>query len=175
MAFYTRKINSNPFDNCNKYPLIDAEKADVINIQTRHVPVSVTTVTLTITADDQVYVYHGGELVLVDINYRVAQSVVLDEPCVLAVYAVNLRGVAAILASTSTGVVTDVSWKCSDVEQTGWHLAGFNDSAWSQARIIAPNDGSFWPGVIAGINSEAKWIWAQTTSATVAYCRKTLC
>ena len=104
----------------------------------------------------------------------------LDEPCVLAVHAVNLRGVAAILASTSTGVVTDDSWKCSGggggaVEQTDWHLPDFDDAAWAQARVVAPNDGSFWTGVIAGINSEAKWIWAQNTSTAVAYCRKTLC
>ena len=108
-----------------------------------------------------------------------AHTVSLDNTCVLTVKTQNNVGGAGILASTSTGVVTDASWKCSSgggaVEQSGWHLPGFDDTAWSQARVVAPNDGSFWTGVIGAINSEAKWIWTQNSSDDVVYCRKFLC
>ena len=69
----------------------------------------------------------------------------LVDACVLAIKAVNIYDVSGILAPTSTGVVSDASWKCSSaVKQTGWHLSGFEDTAWKQARVIAPNDGSIW-------------------------------
>ena len=67
----------------------------------------------------------------------------LVDVCVLAIKAVNIYDVSGILAPTSTGVVSDASWKCSSaVEQSGWHLAGCDDAAWAQARVIALNDGS---------------------------------
>ena len=142
--------------------------------------VSVDTVTLTITADDIFYVYHGGDgVVLTGDEWRVAHTVHLVEVCVLAVKAVNTIYNPGLLASTSTGVVTDASWKCSSgggaVEQTGWHLPGFDDAAWGQARVVAPNDGSVWPSVVAGINPTAQWIWSQDSTDDVIYCRKLLC
>ena len=110
-----------------------------------------------------------------------AQTLNLDDACVLAIKGTNVRSGAGILASTSTGVVTDASWKCSSsgggaVEQTGWHLPGFDDTAWAQAQVVAPNDGSFWLGVVAEINPAAQWIWTQDVSNDdTVYCRKTLC
>ena len=138
------------------------------------------TVTLTVTADDIVNVYHGGDVVLTGDEWEDAQTLNLDDACVLAIKGTNVRSGAGILASTSTGVVTDASWKCSSsgsgaVEQTSWHLAGFDDAAWSQARVVAPNDASVWPRVVAGINPAAQWIWSQDASDDVIYCRKTLC
>ena len=136
------------------------------------------TVSLTITVDNIFYVYHGGVVVLADDAWLVADNVSLDNACVLAVKAVDTGDVGGILASTSTGVVTDASWKCSSgggVEQTGWYLAGFDDAAWSQAHEIAPNDGSWWLHVVPGINPAAQWIWSQNISDDVIYCRKSLC
>ena len=113
-------------------------------------------------------------------EWRVAHTVDLVDACVLAVKAVNTIYNPGLLASTSTRVVSDASWKCSSsgggaVEQTGWHLPGFDDAAWGQARILAPNDGSTFRGVIAGISTDAKWIWSQNVTADVIYCRKSLC
>ena len=69
------------------------------------------------------------------INFQSRQLFVRDNVAVM--YAISF------LVSTSTGVVTDASWKCSSsggaVEQTGWHLPGFDDAAWSQARVVALN------------------------------------
>ena len=134
------------------------------------------TVTLAIACDDASYVYHDGDVVLSADGWRIAHTVNLDDACVLAVKAVDLGGGAGMLASTSTGVVTDASWKCSGaVEQTGWHLDDFDDAAWSQARVIGTNDGSFWTGVIDGISTEAQWIWSQNSRDDEIYCRKSLC
>ena len=134
--------------------------------------------TLTLTVDDQLHVYHDGGVVLTGYNRADGYNVSLDDACVLAIKAVDLGHAAGLLASTSTGVVTDASWKCSGgdaVEQTGWHLPGFDDTAWAQAQVVAANDGSFWMGVVASINSTAQWIWSQDISDDVIYCKKTLC
>ena len=137
------------------------------------------TVSLTITADDIFYVYHDGGVVLTAYHWADAHTVSLDNVCVLAIKAENTGDGAGLLASTSTGVVTDTSWKCSSgggaVEQTGWHLPGFDDSALAQAHEIALNDGSWWLHVVAGINPAAQWIWSQNTTDDVIYCRKSLC
>ena len=134
------------------------------------------TVTLNITCDDVVYVYNDGDVVLSARNVRDAHTVRLVDACVLAVKAVDIGGGAGMLASTSTGLVTDASWKCSGgVEQTGWHLDDFDDAAWSQARLIAANDGTFWMGVVAEINPAAEWIWSQNSGDDFVFCRKTLC
>ena len=137
------------------------------------------TVSLTITADDVFHVHHDGGVVLTAYHWADAHTVSLDNVCVLAIKAENTGDGAGLLASTSTGVVTDTSWKCSSgggaVEQTGWHLPDFDDAAWSQARVVAANDGSVWPSVLAGINPAAQWIWSQDSSDDVIYCRKLLC
>ena len=137
------------------------------------------TVTLTITIYDVFYVYHDGDIVLTADDWRFDHTVSLDDACVLAIKAVDTGDGdgAAILVSTSTGVVTDASWKCSGgaVEQTGWHLPGFDDAAWSQAQVIAANDGSFWMGVLPEISPAAQWIWSQNSDDDVVFCRKRLC
>ena len=109
-----------------------------------------------------------------DDNWGLAHTVTLADTCVLAVKGVYYGGSYGILASTSTGVVSDASWKCSAVEQSGWHLPDFNDAAWSQAQVLAGHGA--WPWLhIGGISAQATWIWAQGSSATPVYCRKALC
>ena len=136
------------------------------------------TVTLTVTADDRVMVYDGGRLVFGNGNWMFAQTVTLtSSPCLLAVAAQDYALDAGILASTSTGVVTDTSWKCSAVEEAGWYLPSFDDSDWSNAKITGTNDVSNqWQRAIAGISAQAKWIWADVTSTVgFTYCRKSIC
>ena len=128
-----------------------------------------------ITAYDAVQLYRLGQVVFADNQRNLVSSVSLDGVCVLTVFAVTVDSQFGILAETSSGVVTDASWKCSAVEQTGWHLPGFDDAAWSQARVMARNDGSVYTAVVAGINPAARWIWSQNSSDDVVYCRKLLC
>ena len=128
-----------------------------------------------VTGADEVYVFHGGQSIHYGYDFSDAHSLSLDDACVLALFGVkSISNTNGILASTSTGVVTDASWKCSSDDPIGWYLPGFDDAAWSQAQVVAPNDGSTWP-VIHGISSEAKWIWSQDTGTIFSYCRKTLC
>ena len=133
------------------------------------------TVTLTVSGEDEFDVYHGGGVVFSARNWPNANTVTLDDACVLAIKTVNIADVlAGMLASTSTGVVTDASWKCSAVNYSGWHLPGFNDSSWRAARVKVANNGFVWP-IVAQINLEAQWIWSLYESDDIAYCRKILC
>merc|ERR1711962_1584226 len=95
---------------------------------------------------------------------------------VIAIYGKNTGGPEGIIASTSTGIVTDGSWKCSSVKEDNWMMPNFDDSAWNNADIsrgtnIAPNmhKETFWPN----ITNDAYWIWA-TGYPTEAYCRKSI-
>ena len=98
-------------------------------------------------------------------------TVRLDDVCVLAILGFNFDSGDGLLASTSTGVVTDASWKCSNNAADGWDLPGFDDdSAWSQALVLWANDGS-----VPDINRTAQWIWSQGDPAFYAFCRKSLC
>ena len=133
------------------------------------------TVTLSVTVDNIVYVYRESSVVLSDLHWETSHTVTLASTCVLAVQGVDQGGgYVGILASTSTGVVSDASWKCSAVWQNGWHLSGFDDAAWAQARIVATNGVAPW-GPVPAISSHAKWIWAQGSYGGTVYCRRTLC
>lgn len=155
------------------------------------------TVNLTVTADNKIYVYHdsdfthdldvsyneespvgyAGTVILSNGNWEITSNIVLIDPCVLAFKAINDGGTPyGILASASSGIVTDETWKCSDVEQAGWHKFGFNDSTWHQARVIGPYGDQTWStGDFRDINTSAKWIWASSGTTAAAYCRKDIC
>ena len=54
---------------------------------------------------------------------------------VIAIYGRNTGGPKGILASTTTGIVTDGSWRCSNELMDGWMNPGFDDTAWPLAEI----------------------------------------
>ena len=78
-----------------------------------------------------------------------------------------------ILASTSTGVVTDDTWKCTANLEDGWSTCSFDDSHWLNANVYAANGGWPWGG-INSIMDSAKWIWAEGSTDGTVYCRKRL-
>ena len=131
---------------------------------------------LTIAADDVAHVYNvNGHHVLTSSSGQ-AQTVTLQSgTCVLAMLVQNSYGQAGLLAETSTGVVTDASWKCSRTYGHYWHHPSFDDSSWPNARVVATNgDGTF--TTILDISAQAKWIWIDVTPTLGSiYCRKTLC
>ena len=92
----------------------------------------------------------------------------------LAIQSDSDSHLVGILASTSTGVVTDDTWKCSRQYNTDWHLSSFNDAAWAPARVLGANDGSY-ADAVTTISPDAKWIWFYNTAYTGVYCRKKLC
>ena len=65
-------------------------------------------------------------------------------------------GLEAIIASTSTGIVTDTSWKCTTTEEDDWTRCFFNDDHWPNARE-ARSAGSR----PSDISSLASWIWPE--------------
>ena len=72
-----------------------------------------------------------------------------------------------ILASTSTGIVSDASWKCTTMLEDDWTRCFFDDSHWHNARQARgpsrrPSD----------ISSSASWIWAEGSDGGTVYCRK---
>ena len=82
-------------------------------------------------------------------------------------------GDEGILASTSTGVVTDDTWKCTANLEANWSTCAFNDSHWLNAHVYAANDGESWE-MIDGILEFAEWIWAEGSTGGTVYCRKRL-
>ena len=77
-----------------------------------------------------------------------------------------------ILGSTSNGLVTNETWKCTSVLFPGWNSPNFDDQNWPLATVIA-NHGDIPWGILNGIAVTAKWIWGDTNNNT-AYCRLSL-
>ena len=95
---------------------------------------------------------------------------------VVGIKCVDLHVVGGILASFSTGEVTDGSWQCSTEASSGWASPGFvPSSAWQQATVIGNNGVQPW-GKRPGISDSAEWIWTPEWSGghTLVYCRKEL-
>ena len=79
----------------------------------------------------------------------------------------DVAGIEGILASTSTGIVTDTSWKCTTTLEDDWTRCFFNDDHWPNARRVEG------PSVhILDISSSASWIWAEGSNGGTVYCRK---
>ena len=149
-------------------------------VHTRRISIcfSVLVTSLAIAADDVVHVYNAnGHVVLTNNQWWQAQTTTLQSnTCVLTVSAVDGGVLAGILAETSTGVVTDASWKCSMVYSWNWYYPWFDDSDWDNARVIGRNGDGTWPSTVSGISTQAEWIWADVISTIgTVYCRKTLC
>ena len=59
----------------------------------------------------------------------------LENPCVIAVMATDHGGERFLVANTSSGHVTDTTWKCSGDYEHYWYKFVFDDSHWSDAVI----------------------------------------
>ena len=74
-----------------------------------------------------------------------------------------------ILGSTSNGLLTNETWKCSSDFYPGWTSPDFDDRDWPLAKVVANHEDYPWY-TIDGIAKTAKWIWANNYEHTV-YCR----
>ena len=79
------------------------------------------------------------------------------------------RNFFGIIGSTSHGLVTDGTWKCSSDLHVGWNSPDFDDQDWPLAKVIAYHGHRPW-GKIHGIAETAKWIWANEDT-DIVYCR----
>lgn len=126
---------------------------------------------LAVTADDVIQeLYLDGVMVpasaLLNASiFDVPDSVVLPSTTnVIAVLVKNTNGPDAgyggLLASDTTGrIISDSTWKCSNVNSSGWMNVNFNDSSWKNAALLFNNSGSTIYQPIPGIRPEAWWIW----------------
>ncbi|CAH3030526.1 unnamed protein product, partial [Porites evermanni] len=80
---------------------------------------------------------------------------------VLSVIGTDVGGGFGILGSTTNGLLTNESWKCTGVLYPGWNSPDFDDQNWPSARVFGVNSAdSPWGKMISGIETTAKWIWA---------------
>ena len=73
-------------------------------------------------------------------------------------------------AFSDNSVVTDGSWKCSEVFTKGWQNVDFDDSLWPAASTTA------WYSECNFFTPSAKWLWTDKNryTAITIYCRRTL-
>ena len=94
---------------------------------------------------------------------------------VLSVIGTDVGGGFGILGSTTNGLLTNESWKCTGVLYPGWNSPDFDDQNWPSARVFGVNSAdSPWGKMISGIETTAKWIWAADHNNGVVYCRLNL-
>lgn len=81
--------------------------------------------------------------------------------------------VAGIIVSTNDDfIVTDISWKCTNVKISGWMGIDFDDSAWPPAEVT-DNDLAMYPRD-KKFGKRAKSIWTAKQSGAydkIVYCR----
>ena len=119
--------------------------------------------------------YQGGNSIPYSNTYWYAmQQVMSSNACLLAIHGTNTGGPAGILASTTTGTITDSSWKCSSVSETNWTDDNFDDSHWSYAVAQGQNEHYGGLLLVTGVDPNAQWIWVSPYSNN-AFCRKYIC
>ena len=71
----------------------------------------------------------------------------------------------SFLASSSNGVRTDESWRCTNVYYEGWFLPCYNDDSWPGVYVVKINT------EYRFIAPDAKWIGYDKNSKKI-YCRR---
>ena len=94
-------------------------------------------------------------------------TIVKDQRQVQAVHVENSvpSSDALFLASSSNGIRTDESWRCTNVYHDGWFLPHYDDSLWPEAFVVDNNTHA------AYIAPDAKWIGYVQISNKI-YCRR---
>ena len=96
----------------------------------------------------------------------------------IAISCEETGGAAGILASTTTGVLTDTTWRCTDLLETGWDTVGFTETAgvWGTPDAHGRNGVARGGAKFTDINLSSKWIWFGPNDGTrkTVYCRKNI-
>ncbi|KAL9980672.1 hypothetical protein ACROYT_G009285 [Oculina patagonica] len=72
------------------------------------------------------------------------------------------------VASSSNGVRTDKSWRCTNVYHGGWFLPSYNDSSWPRVHVHSRADETYF------VAPDAKWIRCIVASGyNRIFCRQT--
>ena len=93
------------------------------------------------------------------------------DPRVISVIGRNVPGPPffGILGSTSNGMLTNETWKCSSHFYPGWNSPNFDDRNWPFAKVVGDHGDHPWY-IIDSIAETAKWIWA-SENKDIVYCR----
>ena len=137
-------------------------------------PVMKQTAILKITTDDCATVYIDGTQVQKTELYKTYTVEIDSSFRVIAIFVINFFDKIGIMAETTTGIVTNKSWKCTDqTPRQGWTTKNFNDSSWPKAFILAANkEGYMFMPQINDFPVNRLWISVSNVKAVSMYCRK---
>ena len=122
---------------------------------------------ITLASDGQCDVMDSDQT-LASVSGTTTQNVFVTRSCLLAVRVSDVTNTPRGFLLTSSVVVSDETWRCSDSEEGQWSDVTFDDSHWPQAHVTDATS-------IDGASARAKWIWSENTDAQTVYCRKRLC
>ena len=82
-----------------------------------------------------------------------------------------------LFRTTSHGFYTNVHWKCTNREETGWFTDRFDDTFWPNAQVWPESDFNFYSDARFSLqhHPDAKFIWSDDATHDVIFCRATLC
>ena len=122
------------------------------------------------TCDNEMEIFADGQSLGKDSDWtKPTTYIVPGNTRVLSVAGKDTGDPFGIIGSTSHGLVTNETWKCSSDPPSGWNSPDFDDQGWPLAKVVANHGDSPW-GKIHGIAETAKWIWANNKKDFV-YCR----
>ena len=124
----------------------------------------------TFTCDNEMEIFADGKSLGKDSEWtKPTTYLVPANTRVLSVAGKDTGSQFGIIGSTSHGLVTDETWKCSSDLHVGWNSPDFDDQDWPLAKVLANHGDKPWY-TIDGIAETAKWIWANNDKDYV-YCR----
>ena len=126
-------------------------------------------------------IFTDGRLVQTCYSFWDVYDFLIDyDVSTLAVDVENMNGCGSFMGQTSTGVVTDTTWKCTTTYYVGWNEVLFDDSDWPNATAHVNNVPGYCSLAYLSINpcysSDNQWIGvADRNFVSHFYCRKRLC
>ena len=93
-------------------------------------------------------------------------TVVKDQHKLQAIYVVDpsVDVDAFVLSSSSNGIRTDTSWRCSNQHHEGWFLPNYNDTSWPRPYVDVDKTHFIAP--------DAKWIAYLLAKSNKIFCRR---
>ena len=139
------------------------------------------TSSITITADDKYQLYVNGSYIGSGDSWQNSQTFsqlpLTPGNNVIAVKASDvykvIAGLIADLKINDTDYSTNINWKTSLVEYSGWNTSNFDDSAWKTAKDLGEYGVSPWYTNVAGLakDTSAHWIWSPDDKFGTVYFR----
>ena len=124
----------------------------------------------TFTCDNEMEIFADGQSLGKDKDWKKPTTYLVPANTrVLSVAGKDAGSQFGIIGSTSHGLVTDETWKCSSDLHSEWNSPDFDDQDWPLAKVVANHGVKPWK-TIDGIAETAKWIWSNNDEDYV-YCR----